>query len=160
MESFRTIIKSGCVHLEEMSPIILGHLNIWSIAGSCLEKIKRCGLIGGCVSLEGSLGIQEPQTTSRCPLYHLLLVEDASSQLALMSCLCSVTVEHNPLKLEAPSNTFFISALVMALDHSNKKVTNIAMSLCHVLKLFLAFLRNFMLVFPATVPVCTPTYCE
>lgn len=134
MESFGTIIKSGCVHLE-MSPIILGHLNIWSIVGSCLEKIKRCGLIGGCVSLEGSLGFQEPQTTS-------------------------VTVEPNPLKLEAPSNTFFISALVMAFDHSNKKVTNIAMSLCHVLKLFLAFLSYFMLVFPANVPVCTPTYCE
>lgn len=138
MESSGTIIKSGCVHLEEMSPIILGHLNIWSIVGSCLEKIRRCGLIGGCVSLEGSLGFQEPQSTSDA-LYHLLLVEDASSQLALMSCLCSVTVEPNPLKLEAPSNIFFISALVMAFDHSNKNVTNIAMLLCHVLKLFLAF---------------------
>lgn len=64
MESFGTIIKSGYGHWDEMAPTILGYLNTWSLVGSGLEKIRGCGLVGGCVSLEGSLRFQEPRTTS------------------------------------------------------------------------------------------------
>lgn len=111
---------SGCGGLE-MSPMILGHLNICSLGVCCLEGLGGVTLQGEVATggkLEDSKALGHPQGALHTSLF--------LSSMWTLSCSCSraftlilwtqssetIAVEH-----------CFLSALVMVSHHSNRSMT-------------------------------------
>lgn len=88
-----------CGDLNEMSSTSLGHLNTWSLVGSCL-KTRKFGVSGGGVSCEQALRVQSLRSQSALCL--LFLDENMSlhrCSSCLSPCLHSSATDSNPLEL-------------------------------------------------------------
>lgn len=88
--------------MNEMSPIRLRHLRIWSPVGCCLGRIRRQGLVGRDVSLGVGLRFKEPPTIATV-LSQPLMNGEVTFQLFLLPCLCSDIMDSKPSETVKPN---------------------------------------------------------